>query len=161
MVLAKPGSEARVFDALAVGRNIKTGDASLDFSGVYAQYQVLGQKAGTNEVFGADAAEVSVKVTGERTARRRVKINQEATITECRAPTHFGTWSAQFIWTLNTGLLRRLGLAIGGGASGATRPAPLNALSGVCAGIHQLRGRCVNGLSKECPQRGPGQWQVC
>ncbi|WP_416757193.1 phage baseplate assembly protein [Pseudomonas sp. BNK-6] len=77
-VLAKPGSEGRAFDALAVGRNIKAGDAPLDFSGVYSEYQVLGQKTGTDEEFGEAAAEVSAKVTDERTTRRRVKIIQES-----------------------------------------------------------------------------------
>ncbi len=46
----------------------------------------------------------------------------EATITERRAPRfgrsrfgagHFGTWSAQFMWTLNTGPRRRLGRRFG------------------------------------------------
>ncbi|PYY87084.1 phage tail protein [Pseudomonas sp. TKO26] len=46
----------------------------------------------------------------------------EATITERRAPrfgrsrfgaAHFGTWSAQFMWTLNTGPRRRLGRRFG------------------------------------------------
>jgi uncharacterized protein YmfQ (DUF2313 family) len=45
-----------------------------------------------------------------------------ATITEHRAPrmgrsrfgsAHFGTWSAQFMWTLNTGPRRRLGRRFG------------------------------------------------
>ncbi|QVN08355.1 DUF2313 domain-containing protein [Pseudomonas rhodesiae] len=46
----------------------------------------------------------------------------EATVTEHRAPrfgaarfgrSHFGTWSAQFMWTLNTGPRRRLGRRFG------------------------------------------------
>ncbi|MCS3512520.1 YmfQ family protein [Pseudomonas grimontii] len=46
----------------------------------------------------------------------------EATITEHRAPrfgasrfgrAHFGTWAAQFMWTLNTGPRRRLGRRFG------------------------------------------------
>lgn len=46
----------------------------------------------------------------------------DATITEHRAPrmgrsrfgvAHFGTWSAQFMWTLNTGPRRRLGRRFG------------------------------------------------
>lgn len=46
----------------------------------------------------------------------------QATVTEHRAPrfgaarfgrSHFGTWSAQFMWTLNTGPRRRLGRRFG------------------------------------------------
>lgn len=77
-VLAKPGSEGRAFDSLVVGQNIKVGDAPLDFSGVFSEYQVLGQKSGTDEEFGAEAAEVSATVTDDRVTRRRVMIIQES-----------------------------------------------------------------------------------
>ena len=77
-VLAKPGSEVRAFDALEVGKNILTGDAPLDFSAVFSEYQVLGQKSGTDEEFGADAAEVSAVVADPRMTRKRVMIIQES-----------------------------------------------------------------------------------
>lgn len=77
-VLAKPGSEVRAFDALEVGNNILTGDASLDFSAVFSEYQVLGQKSGTDEEFGEQAAEVSAVVVDPRMGRKRVMVIQES-----------------------------------------------------------------------------------
>ncbi|MFH0021765.1 phage baseplate assembly protein [Pseudomonas fluorescens] len=77
-VLAKPGSEVRAFDAIEVGKNILTGDAGLDFSPVFAEYQVLGQKSGTDEEFGEQAAEVSASQTDPRVTRKRVMIIQES-----------------------------------------------------------------------------------
>lgn len=77
-VLAKPGSEVRAFDTLGVGNNILTGDAPLDFSAVFSEYQVLGQKSGTDEEFGAEAAEVSAVVSDPRMSRKRVMIIQES-----------------------------------------------------------------------------------
>lgn len=76
-VLAKPGSELRAFDTLEVGKNILTGDASLDFSAVFSEYRVLGQKSGTDEEFGEQAAEVSAVVSDPRMTRRRVMVIQE------------------------------------------------------------------------------------
>lgn len=77
-VLAKPGSEVRAFDVLEVGKNILTGDAPLDFSAVFSEYRVLGQKSGTDDEFGEQAAEVSAVVTDPRVARKRVMIIPES-----------------------------------------------------------------------------------
>lgn len=76
-VLAKPGSEGWASDKLEVGRNILTGDAGLDFSGVFSEYRVLGQRSGTDTEFGEKAAEVSAVVTDDRTTRKRVMIIKE------------------------------------------------------------------------------------
>lgn len=78
VVLARPGSEGRAFDNLEVGKNILTGSAGLDFSAVFSEYRVLGQKTGTDEEFGADAAEVSATVTDDRVTRRRVMVIQQS-----------------------------------------------------------------------------------
>jgi prophage tail gpP-like protein len=77
-VLAKPGSEARAFDTLEVGKNILAGDASLDFSAVFSEYRVLGQKSGTDEEFGEQAAEISAVVADPRMTRKRVMIIQQS-----------------------------------------------------------------------------------
>ncbi|MNJ29679.1 phage late control protein GPD [compost metagenome] len=74
VVLASVGSEGRAVDAIEVGKNVLTVSASLDFSGVFSEYQVLGQRSGTDDTFGAQAAEVSATVRDDRTARRRVHI---------------------------------------------------------------------------------------
>lgn len=77
-VLAKPGSEGWASDKLEVGRNILTGDAGLDFSGVFSEYRVLGQRSGTDTEFGEKAAEVSAVVTDDRTTRKRMMIIKES-----------------------------------------------------------------------------------
>ena len=78
VLLAKPGSEGRAVDALEMGKNLKAADAALDFSGVFSQYQVLGQKSGTDDEFGAKASEVSAVLNDDRTTRKRVLIIQES-----------------------------------------------------------------------------------
>lgn len=78
VVLAQPGSEGRAFDALELGKNILTASAPLDFSGVFSEYRVLGQKSGTDTEFGEQAAEVSATLSDDRTTRKRVLIIQES-----------------------------------------------------------------------------------
>jgi len=77
-VLAKPGSEGWAFDALEVGKNILTGNAGLDFSGVFSEYRVLGQRKGTDEDFGKTVSEINAVVTDDRTTRKRVMIIKES-----------------------------------------------------------------------------------
>ncbi|WP_338806899.1 baseplate protein [Pseudomonas chlororaphis] len=77
-VLASVGSGGRTFDALEVGKNILTADAPLDFSAVFSEYQVLGQKSGTDDEFGAAASEVSATVADNRVSRRRVMVIQQS-----------------------------------------------------------------------------------
>jgi len=49
VVLAKPGSEGRAVDALQLGKNVLAGNTQLDFSTVFSEYQVLGQRSGTDD----------------------------------------------------------------------------------------------------------------
>jgi len=75
----------------------------------------------------------------------------EATVTEHRAPrfgtarfgrSHFGTWSAQFMWTLNTGPRRRLGRRFGvsyfGGRFGVNSSGALECVIRRSAPAHAL-----------------------
>ncbi|WP_412131207.1 phage baseplate assembly protein [Bordetella bronchiseptica] len=76
LVMAKPGSKGRAVDPLELGKNIKTGGAALDFSRMYSEYRCIGQRAGTDEEFGAAAAEIDARVTDDRVGRRRaLKVN--------------------------------------------------------------------------------------
>lgn len=77
-VLALPGSQGRASDRLEVGKNILSGDAGLDFSDVFSEYRVIGQRTGTDEDFGKTVSEVSASVTDDRTARTRVKLIHES-----------------------------------------------------------------------------------
>lgn len=72
LVMAQPGSGGRAADAIELGRNIKSGDAQLDFARLYSEYRCVGQRAGTDEEFGEAASEVSAAVTDGRMGRRRM-----------------------------------------------------------------------------------------
>ncbi len=71
VVLAQLGSAGRAADAIELGVNVLSASAGLDFSGVYSQYECIGQQSGTDETFGADAAEVQASATDSRVARYR------------------------------------------------------------------------------------------
>ena len=77
VVLAKPGSEGRAVDALELGENVLSADAPLDFSTVFSEYHVLGQRSGTDDEFAEQAAEITASVSDERTTRKRVLIIHE------------------------------------------------------------------------------------
>lgn len=72
LVLARPGSGGRTYDALILGENVLSGAASLDFSGVFSSYECLGQRAGSDDSFGVDSSEVQAKVADLRVQRHRL-----------------------------------------------------------------------------------------
>ncbi|WP_166359280.1 phage baseplate assembly protein [Pseudomonas akapageensis] len=78
VVLARPGSQGRAMDVLELGKNVLSGSAPLDFSGVFSEYQVLGQRSGTDSEFGQQASEVSASVSDDRTTRKRALIIHES-----------------------------------------------------------------------------------
>ena len=78
LVIAKPGSAGRAVDALVLGKNLLSGDATLDFSGVFSEYISKGQRSGTDVSFGAQASEVEARIADTRITRRRVKIIQQS-----------------------------------------------------------------------------------
>lgn len=78
VVILRPGSAGRAVDKLELGKNVLTGDAGLDFSGVFSKYRILGQQSGTDEAFGATAAEVQAEVSDNRIARRRELVIQQS-----------------------------------------------------------------------------------
>ena len=78
LVIAKPGSAGRAVDTLELGKNLKSGDANLDFSNVFSEYISKGQRSGTDESFGIEASEVQASIVDERITRRRVKIIQQS-----------------------------------------------------------------------------------
>ncbi|MFJ2445158.1 phage baseplate assembly protein [Pseudomonas sp. NPDC087626] len=78
LVIAKPGSAGRAVDALELGKNLLSGDTSLDFSAVFSEYVSKGQRSGTDTSFGAAASEVEGRISDERVERRRVKVIQQS-----------------------------------------------------------------------------------
>lgn len=71
IVLARLGAGGQASDALELGVNVLAGSAPLDFARVFAEYECIGQRAGTDEAFGAEAAEVRGLATDVRLGRYR------------------------------------------------------------------------------------------
>ncbi|MCH7419639.1 phage baseplate assembly protein [Pseudomonas mosselii] len=78
VVIIKPGSAGRAVDRLELGQNLLTGSAELDFSGVFSEYRVTGQRSGTDTDYGEKASEVKAGVTDPRASRRRVLLIHES-----------------------------------------------------------------------------------
>ena len=78
VVIIKPGSAGRAVDSLVLGENLLVGEADLDFSSVFSEYRVTGQRAGTDTTHGDKASEVKATVTDPRTARKRVLLINES-----------------------------------------------------------------------------------
>lgn len=78
VVIVKPGSGGRAVDRLEVGQNILSLRTGFDFSSVHSEYRCVGQRSGTDDTFGADAAEVSARVTDPRVGRRRVLLIRQS-----------------------------------------------------------------------------------
>ncbi|WP_282372773.1 phage baseplate assembly protein [Pseudomonas sp. PS02290] len=78
VVLAEVGSGGRASESLELGRNILKGDAPLDFTRVFSDYRVIGQRSGTDKDFAKTTTEVNAAVSDPRMTRRRVKVIHES-----------------------------------------------------------------------------------
>jgi prophage tail gpP-like protein len=74
VVIASPGSRGSANSALELGINILSGNAGFDFSEVYSSYTVKGQKSGTDDIFGANASQISGTAVDGTIKRRRVLV---------------------------------------------------------------------------------------
>ncbi|KAF1022122.1 MAG: hypothetical protein GAK37_03410 [Pseudomonas sp.] len=82
LVLAKPGSGGRAHDRLALGRNILSADAPMDFGAVFSEYRVIGQHKGDDQKTAAAISEVSGVSVDAKASRKRVTvINEPAQLT--------------------------------------------------------------------------------
>lgn len=71
VVIAKLGSAGTAADALELGVNVLSASVGLDFADVFSEYECVGQRAGTDDAFGADAAEVRAAASDDRITRYR------------------------------------------------------------------------------------------
>ncbi|MFL1562484.1 phage baseplate assembly protein [Pseudomonas sp. O64] len=78
LVIVSPGNAGRAVDSLQLGQNVMTGSSDLDFSGVFSEYRVIGQRKGTDDESGAASSEVAATVTDPRAPRYRVLLIQES-----------------------------------------------------------------------------------
>lgn len=74
VVLVSPGSGGESFSGLALGDNVLSASAGFDFTEVYSQYTVKGQKSGTDDSYGANAAQSTGTALDSNIKRRRVLI---------------------------------------------------------------------------------------
>lgn len=79
LVLAQPGSAGRATDALELGKNILSANASMDYSSVFSEYRVIGQHKGGDQQTAAAVSEVSGTSLDARAARKRVTVINEPT----------------------------------------------------------------------------------
>ncbi|MNJ57045.1 phage late control protein GPD [compost metagenome] len=77
-MIISPGSAGRAVDRLELGQNLLEGSAALDFSGVFSEYRVTGQRSGTDDSHGDKASEVKAQVTDPRSTRKRVLLIHES-----------------------------------------------------------------------------------
>ncbi|MSU98473.1 baseplate protein [Pseudomonas mandelii] len=78
LVIIEPGSGGRTNDRLELGENILSASMAADFSGVFSEYRVVGQRKRKDEEEGAEASEVQASVTDPRSPRKRVLLIQES-----------------------------------------------------------------------------------
>ncbi|UFH49930.1 phage baseplate assembly protein [Pseudomonas sp. KNUC1026] len=78
LVLAKAGSAGRASDSLELGRNVLGATAAMDFTKVFSEYRVIGQRAGTDQAFGVASNEVNANASDPRVTRKRVKLIQQS-----------------------------------------------------------------------------------
>ena len=74
VVITQAGHGGNAVDSLAVGVNIFSASANFDYSDVYTNYQVKGAKSGTDDSFGASAAQSVGNATSAVLARQRTLI---------------------------------------------------------------------------------------
>lgn len=74
LVLASAGSAGKAGTALVLGENIMTGACGYDYSEVYGEYIVKGQKSGDDDLFGEGVAQSQGKASDHTITRRRTII---------------------------------------------------------------------------------------
>lgn len=118
LVIADPGGEGTCSDALVLGKNVLSAAAAFDASKVFSDYVVLGQHKGTDEDFGATAAQDKGVAKNPAVGRFRLKVlkdsGQSANLT-CRERAAFERnydqakyWAVTYTvqgWRQNTGKL--------------------------------------------------------
>ncbi len=86
LVIVAPGSSGRAVDRLELGKNILTGSAQLDYSGVFSQYRVTGQRKREDKEPASAAAQVEAFAFDDTPPRNRLKhIHEQNQLTQTLA----------------------------------------------------------------------------
>ena len=78
LVIADPGAAGVCSDALVLGKNVLSASASFDASKLFSDYVVLGQHKGTDEDFGATAAQDKGVAKNPDVGRFRLKVVKDS-----------------------------------------------------------------------------------
>lgn len=78
LVIANPGSAGTCSDALVLGKNVLSASAAFDASKLFSDYVVLGQHKGTDEDFGATAAQDKGVAKNPAVGRFRLKVVKDS-----------------------------------------------------------------------------------
>ena len=78
LVIADPGGAGLCSDALVLGKNVLSAAAAFDASKVFSDYVVLGQHKGTDEDFGATAAQDKGVAKNSAVGRFRLKVLKDS-----------------------------------------------------------------------------------
>ena len=78
LVIADPGGAGLCSDALVLGKNVLSAAAAFDASKVFSDYVVLGQHKGTDEDFGATAAQDKGVAKNPAVGRFRLKVLKDS-----------------------------------------------------------------------------------
>lgn len=72
LVIVEPGSGGRAVDRLELGENILSGSASLDYSGLFSEYLITGQRKRENGESASAAAQIKAQAFDDIPPRKRV-----------------------------------------------------------------------------------------
>lgn len=78
LVIADPGEAGLCSDALVLGKNVLSASAAFDASKLFSDYVVLGQHKGTDEDFGATAAQDKGVAKNPAVGRFRLKVVKDS-----------------------------------------------------------------------------------
>jgi prophage tail gpP-like protein len=78
LVFVEPGSAGRAVDKLVLGQNALTGAAERDHTGLFSDYVCKGQRAGSDNEFGAAVAQNDGAAQDSTVTRKRVLVLQQS-----------------------------------------------------------------------------------
>ena len=127
LLLTRAGSRRAVTE-LVEGKNILAASSEHNATGVYRSYRVLGQRSGSSETHGANAASVAGSASDltVRRLERSLLVRADGNVSPAQAQTR-AEWEA----TVRAGRAFSASVTVQGWTQGNGRPWPVNALVGV------------------------------
>jgi prophage tail gpP-like protein len=95
LVVASPGSAGKASTAIKQGENVLMASCGLDYSEVYQEYIVRGQKTGTDDFFGEGAAQTEGRAQDHTITRRRTIILRQSGQVDNQTATNRAAYEAK------------------------------------------------------------------